>query len=363
MTVGITRQAMMLAFEQERAPTGFLASPFTVKAGGIRNSNKLSLDIRRIGEQVATVVKKCTGPNFNDVDQFTTKTFEPPALHEGFELTNCDEENRPFGVDPFTAGDQAYMLGLAGKVADHYRLIGDKITRHIELQASQIWQTGSLALPSLDGTTAYELDFRAKATHFPTVTTAWSDSANCTPLTDLENLAKVIRADGKINPDRVIMDSLSLDNFLSSDQVKERADIRRYDGLVEIDPTMMESGATLYGTFQAGAYRFQLWTYPATYDAPGTGTTTEYVQPNKVIMQSSGARMDLGFARPVGAFAVDPRAAMFIPGRISSVDAGYDILPNAWLSENGEELKGTLKSCPLCIPVQIDSFGCLTTTI
>lgn len=363
MPIQITREGWLQAYRQERAPTGFFARRFTVKPGGIYTGSKVALDVKRIGENVATVVTKHGAGNENEMNTFTTKEFTPPALFEKFTFTTKQMENRPFGTNPFDAANQEYMLGLASEMMDNFSILGEKVDRHIELQASQILQTGTLTLPDKDGNTAFTLDFKPKAAHFPTVAVAWSNAATCTPLTDLANLFAVIRANGKANPDWVAMDALSLENFLSSTQVKERGDLRYIETMAIRPDALADSGATYYGSVQVGAYRVGIWTYPATYDAPNTGATTPYLAANKVVVGSSASRLDLTFAKPVAPFVTDARLAGMIPGRVSSLDGGFDIHTHAYISQDGREIVGEVQSCPLCIPVAIDSFGCLTTTV
>ena len=360
MAVGITREGWIQLFTQMRAPTGFLSRMFTIKPGGIYNGTKVAIDIERYGEEVAIAIKKCTGPNLNDFDIFTTKEFEPPAYGEAFPLDVCDLLNRMAGVDPFTAAYQEYSLAVSAKMARGFTLIGGKIDRAVELQASQILQTGILTLTDGAGATVYTLDFKPKATHFPTTGTAWSTVATADPLGDLEALASVIRADGKIDPDMVIMGAVALKNFMRNADVLAQLDNRRID-IGEIAPEMVDSGATLYGHVWVGTYRMSIWTYPDTFTDPQTGLPVKYIADDKVVMKSSRTRLDMTSARVPLPLGPDPRVAGLLPGRLSSRPAGFDVTPNVYATPNGKQIVGELESCTLLIPVQIDGFGCLDT--
>ena len=238
MSVEIKREGWLQLFTQMRTPNGFLSRLFTIKPGGIYSGDKVAIDIERFGEDVAIVIKKCTGPNLNDIDEFTTKEFTPPAYGEGFPLNVCDLLNRMAGVDPYTAAYTEYAGQLVAMMAKGFVLIDDKIKRAVELQASQILQTGKLTLTNSAGDTVYELDFKPKATHFPTVGTSWSNTGTATPLGDLEALAKVVRADGKVNPGRLIFGDVALKNFLLNDEVQLMLDNRRVD-IGEIAPVIL----------------------------------------------------------------------------------------------------------------------------
>jgi hypothetical protein len=359
MAVTISREGWLQLFTQMRSPSGFLTRFFTVKPGGIYNGDKVAIDIQRFGEDVAIAIKKCTGPNLNDFDEFTTKEFEPPSYGEGFPLNVCDLLNRMAGVDPFSAARVEYAAQMVAMMVQGFALVDDKIKRAVELQASQILQTGILTLTDSAGATVYTLDFKPKATHFPTVGVDW-DNASSDPLGDLQALAKVIRSDGKINADRLVFGDVALNNFLKHADVKEFLDNRRID-IGEVAPQFTDSGATFYGFVWVGSYRFEMWTYPDTFKDPQTGSPIEYVAPDKVIMTSSRTRFDMTSARVPLPLGPDPRVAGLLPGRLSSRSEAFDVTPNVYATPNGKQIMGELESRTLLIPVQIDGFGCIDT--
>lgn len=362
MTVKIDKTGWLQLFTQRRRPLGFLTRFFTIKPGGIFAGTKIAIDVERYGEDVAIVIRRCTGPNLNDFDIFTTKEFEPPSYGESFPLDVCELLSRMAGVDPFTA---AY-LGDAAQVQDKmlrgFGLISDKIMRAVELQASQILQTGQLTLVNAAGETVYDLDFKPKATHFPTVGVSWSVTATADPLSDLESLATVIRADGQVEPNILIMGATALRFFVRNTEVKEQLDNRHFE-VGEIAPQFTNSGATLYGHVWVGTYRFAIWAYPETFKDPQTGNVTKYINDDKVVMISDSTRMDMVSAKVPLPLGPDPRVANLLPGRISSRADSMDVTPNVYPTPNGKQIMGELESRTLLIPVQIDGFGCLDTEI
>ena len=332
---------------------------FTVKPGGIYNGDKVAIDVVRMDEDVAVVIKKCTGPNLNDVDVFTTKEFTPPSYGEAVPFDVCDLINRMAGTDPFSDANTSYASKLVAYFVKGFVAIDNKIKRGIELQASQILQTGKLDLLDADGATRYELDFKPKASHFPTVSIDW-DAAGSTKLQDLQALAKQIRADSGINPDRLLFGETALDEFLKDDEVQKQLDNRRME-VGEIAPEFVDSGATFYGFVWIGNYRFEMWSYPETYKDPQTGLPAEYIDPDKVAMTSTRTRLDKTSARVPLPIGPDPRVEFLLPGRMSSMDEGFDVTPNVYCSPNGKTITGELESRTLLVPAQIDGFGCLTT--
>lgn len=363
MAVTLDRVGWTELFTQMRSPNMFLSRNFTVKPGGFYKGTKIAIDIERYGEDVAIAIRKCTGPNLNDFDNFTTKEFEPPSYGEAFPLDVCDLLMRMAGVDPYSAAGVEYGVQLAAQMATGFKLIDDKISRAVELQASQALQTGKITLTNSAGDTVYELDFLPKASHFPTVGTSWTDVANAPALADLESLAGTIRADGRINPNQLYFGSNAINNFIRNVDAKEALDNRRID-IGEIRPEFADSGATFYGFVWVGSYQFEMWVYPDTYTDPQTGLPVEYIDPNKVIMKSNNTRLDMTSAEVPLPLGPDPRVARFLPGRMSSRASAansFDVTPNVYTTPNGKQIMGELESRPLLIPVQIDGYGCLDT--
>jgi hypothetical protein len=360
MAVQLEKEGWLDFFTQRRSPNGFLQRNFTAKAGSTYSGRKVAIDVRRFGEQIAVVVQHGTGPRLNDLDVFTTKEFEPPAYSEGVPYDVSMLLERMVGVDPYSAAYADDAAQLTAYMVDGFALMSDKISRSIELQASQILQSGVLSLVNADGDVLYTLDFKPKATHFPTTGATWAAGAG-DPLGDIQALAKVIRADGKTNPDMLIMGDAALNNFLKNADVRAVLDNRRMQ-VGSVNPRFENSGATYYGDVWAGAYRFEIWTYPETYEDPQTGDVTEYVEPNNVIMMSSGARMDRVNARVPLPLGPDPRVSGLLPSNLSQTgENGFDLTPNVYCTPNGKQIMGELETRTLLIPVDIDSFGCLLT--
>lgn len=345
-------------FTRMRRPTKFLQSFFTMKPGSVFNGKKVEIDIQRFGEDVAVALRQGKGPNLNDADIVTTKEFEPPKYGEAFPADVEDLVARSEGVDPYSDAYVPYAQKLVNKLMKYFMLGMDKIVRGVELQASQILQTGKLLLTDAGGT-VYELDFKPKATHLPTVTTAWSNTAS-DKLADLEALGDVIRADGQVNPDTLIFGATALRQFLADAKVQAALDKRRIN-IGEVSPRAAQSGATFIGMIWIGAYEYQMWTYPEGYKHPVTGVFTKYVDDDKVVMLSSQTRFDRLSAVVPLPLGPDPRVAALMPGRLVSDSMDLDVTPNLWCTPNGKQLMAEIESRPLLVPVQIDGFGCLDT--
>jgi hypothetical protein len=361
MTVQITKEGWLPLFTQRRAPNGFLQRMFTAKANSTYSGKKVAIDIRRFGEQIAVAVEHGAGPRLNDLDVFTTKEFEPPAFYEAVPFDVLMLLDRMAGDDPYSAAYKSDAAQLVSYMIDGFSLMSDKIARTIELQAAQILQTGTVTLINSDGDTMYTINFFPKASHFPTVGVSWTAGGG-DPLGDLESLARQIRADGKIQPNRLIMGSAALSNFLQNAQVKEALDSRR-GVLGDMNPRFDNSGATFYGNVWVGAYKFEIWTYPETYEHPQTSAVTDFVGVDNVIMLSDGARLDRASARVPLPLGPDPRVSGLLPGRLNAGgENGFDLTPNVYATPNGKQIMAELETRTLLIPVDIDSFGTIDTT-
>jgi len=354
----IATKKMIAAYVQNGTPTRFMSGMFASPAGNFHATESVELDIERSGEDVAVVINDLsTGYNMNSADLYTNKSFIPPIFKEAQPLNSFDLLKRGVGANPF--GDINFQAEASFRALKIARKTEDKIRRSMELQASQVLQTGIVTLIDANGATKYTLDYKPKATHFPTSGTAW-DQVGDDKLGDLLSLSNVIRADGLHDPDQLVFGETAFDSFMNDATVLARLDNRRIE-IGEISPQNVGEGATLQGRIRIGNYLYTMWTYSGRYKHPQTSTSTTFMDPAKVIMRSSTGRMDATFGAIPSIVAPDSRVLPYLPPRISNVAGGLDMFVNAWLSDDGENLMVGSSSRPLMIPTAIDTYGCLTT--
>lgn len=355
----------MIAIYNEMAkqqPTLFLSSLFKSGGKNFYNSESIELDIVRSEEDVAIVIQDLTlGYRGNAKNLYTNKSFVAPIFKESITLNSFELLKRRAGDNPFQ--DINFRQTIIEEMFNNFVAIEAKIRRAIELQASQVLQTGVLTLKDANGTALYTLDFKPKATHFPVAVSPIWGATNATPLDDIDVLARVVRADGKFRPDQLIFGSKAWMAFIQDPTVKALMDNRRIDlGAINMGKTNSDSG-TYHGTIEIGAYPFELWTYDGLYKDPQTGTITEFVSPGKVIIRASSGRLDatFGFVPHIASLIGIKNLIPEMPSRINSASRGMDLFPNIWLSEDGTCLFGGLSSRPLLIPTALDTFACLDT--
>lgn len=360
---GTTTKRMIKAYNQMAAPTLFLSGFFQSPAENFHNSEEVEIDIVRSDEDVSIVIQDLsTGYRMNSEDLYTNKGFKPPIHKEAIGINSFDLIKRMPGQNPFESPD--FRANVILRMFAGMTKVERKIRRSIELQSSQVLQTGIVTLSDSAGAALYTLDYKPKATHFPTAGTTWGAGGD-DPVGDISALAEIIRNDGLANPDQLLFGIDAFEEFIKNTDVQARFDNRRMD-LGTISPMEMRgNGGSFRGIVEIGNYRYDVWTYGGRYKHPQTGVKTQFLDPGKVIVRASSGRLDATFgAIPNIGAALGSTATTLLPelpGRVSNAAGGMDLFTNAWLSQDGEQLFGGVGARPLMIPTAIDTFGCLDT--
>lgn len=361
---GSNTTRMIRAYNQMASPLMFFAGLFQSPPENFHTTEEVEIDIVRSDEDISIVVQDLsTGYRMNSEDLYTNKGFKPPIHKEALPLNSYDLIKRMPGDTPFDNPD--FRANLITRMFNGMTKIERKIRRSIELQASQVLQTGIVTLTDINGTALYTLDYKPKATHFPTAGTAWNAAGDIAG--DINALAEVIRNDGLTDPDQIILGVDAFEAFIADAEIQKRYDNRRID-LGTIAPMQMRgNGASFRGVVEIGNYRYDIWTYGGRYKDPQTGVKIQYMDPGKCIVRASSGRLDATFgAIPnIGVLVggQETRLLPELPGRISNAQGGMDLFTNAWLSNDGEQLFGGVGARPLMIPTAIDTFGCITTGV
>lgn len=351
-----TIQMIDMYLEDASAPM-FLSGFFRSPPQNFHTTEFIEIDIQRDGEDVAIAIKDLSlGPNHNENSVYSNKRVTPPIYDEEGGVTAFDMIQRMPGQNPFT--NPSYGANATQQAFTIFRKLENKIRRAIELQASQVLQTGVLSLINKAGTVVYTIDFSPKSTHFVTPT-AWAlDGSTGDPLADISALNNVIRRDGKREPRRMTFGDSAFQRFLANAKVQKALDSRR-GVTAELAPVARGQGATFQGWVWIGNYREEMWTYDGFYTHPQTGVATPFVNTNKVIIDSDG-RLDLTYGAIPLLVPPDQRVMPYLPPRISSASGGLDLTTNAWLTPDNKRVMVSAGTRPLTIPTAIDTFGCLT---
>lgn len=360
---GSITKTMLAAYFQDAEPTNFLSSMFRTTPRSFHSTEEVEIDIVRSEEDVSIVVQDLSaGYRANSKNLYTNKGFKPPIHKESIPVNAFDLIKRTPGRDPFQ--DVGFRVALVESMFDGMRNVEAKIRRSMEWQASQVLQTGKVTLTDAAGNTLYSLDYQPKTTHFPDAAATWAAGAG-DPLADLTSLAGAIRNDGLRNPDQIIMGETAFENALKNTDFKARFDGRRADLGAIVPMQMGADGGNYRGTVELGNYKLDIWTYGGRYKDPQTGNSTQFIDPNKVVMRASTARLisTFGAIPNIGALLNGGTARLLpeLPERFSSAANGMDMFANVWMTPDGEQMIGGVGARPLMIPVAIDTFGCLKT--
>ena len=358
-----TTRRMIRVYNQMAAVTLFFAGMFRSPPENFYPGNEVEFDIIRSEEDVSIAVTDLsTGYRMNEGSIYTNKSFIAPIHKEAIAMNSIQLLDRTPGKNPFESPE--YRTGLIAYMYDNMVKVEAKIRRAIELQASQVLQTGTVTLTDSAGASIYTIDFKPKTTHFPTSSPVW-DGVSDDKMGDLESLADVIRADGKRDVDRFIFGETAFKSFIKDTTVLAALDNRRINRGSINKPEMRGEGGKFHGWISIGSYSYEMWTYTGKYKHPVSGVITPYLDPAKVIAISEGVRLDATFGGipNIGKLLGVGNAQLLpeLPGRITNAAGGMDLHPNVWLSPDGENIFAGVGARPLMIPTAIDQYGCLDT--
>lgn len=363
MTISTATKKMIAAYSDIAQPTMFFTGFFRTPVQNFYNSEKVALDIIRTSEKVSVAIRHFSeGYRMNAANIYTTKEFTAPVHQEAIPIDSEQLIKRMPGDNPFK--DPGYRAAVITMLMNGMVKVSDLIFRAIELQASQVMQTGIVTLKDENDDSIYDIDYKPKATHFPTSGTTWGQ-VGADPLGDIASLADVIRTDGKHDPDLVIMGIDAFEAFIKDTDVKARLDNRRIDmgGIVRRRPA--GNGASFRGVIDIGHYSYEIWTYSGQYEDPVTGNATQYLDKGKVVVMASDGRLDgtYGNIPNIGRILGNQRNDLVpeLPRRLNSINGMFDLHPNLWIEPSGQTLNAGVGSRPLMIPTAIDTYGCLDT--
>lgn len=358
------RTAFLDAYDNVLLFIPFLSSFFLTGPRDIVNAESFQIDIRRGTRKIAPVISNITSIGGRIKKSiYTNKEFTPPVVAISGDFAPGDLLEKAFGLNEFDTADEEYGMQLQINIADVMGEIDTQTMRNPEFQAAQILQTGAMTLYDDNGNAAFTISFNPKATHFPTVGTAWSNPA-ADMKGDLLSLYQVIKQDSGVNARNIIFGKQALIEFMDGNDFAKVFDLRRVDSGT-FSPDEINPDVNFLGDILIGYKRFQAWQYEGLYEDPSASSSDilPFVEDDKVIMipDRGGANVDLRkvWCRVPTITGIDPRFASLIPTTMTLGNRQFTT--RVWVDGNSDTLNVELKSRPLCVPVSIDAFGCLDT--
>lgn len=273
------------------------------------NANSVEIDIMRGNERLAALVHRGTdsrplGGNQKNTDtqKFTNQVRQYPLGEEEGDITAAQIIKRVAGENPFQQKDRLDRMRILAN--EHHLEHMRRYSRLFEFLASESLLKGTM--PAILGTTNSDLiyDFKRRATHIVTVGTKWDNSADI--MGDADDSCRLIRADGKVKPNFMILGGDSMDALIKDTTMAALADNRRFElfnvgtGLTvpsNLQP-LVDAGAEPRGRLLTSkGYSLWIFTYVDLY-TNSSGVTTDYMPQDQALIGYFGARCDRYFGPP-----------------------------------------------------------------
>ena len=340
---------------------GFLSSFFKVTPESFTDATEIELDIVRSGEEVAPVVTNLSTGAVSIVEDEFESAKVPFPVYALDKPVNISELMIRQPNESAYINERIDWLGrLARRLVSGFTKMTDMVKRSVELQAAQVLQTGTVNLTNEHGKVCFKLDFKPNPAHFPTVTQSWgTDDAD--PVGDIVALADTVRENGLVDIKNLIMDNKSLENFLKNERVQRDLKMDGYR-LGALSPRLVGKGAKYYGYMHIGSHLFDIWVYSANYNPFGQKIHKRYLEDNKVLFLPDIE--DLDFRRIFGGIPMvrpDRTFDQIFGASKVTINGAYDFKARVYWDQKADTYVGEMKSRPLCMPVSIDRFACLTT--
>lgn len=360
--MSLLKRLMTAAFRQTDIVTRFLTDMFKSPEQYKFRGEEVQIDAVRGKEEYAIDVAPYAGGRANKANIFTTKVYKPPAYDEYIYLTAERLNKRLPGKSPYDIAEN-YAMDITDLIVEDQILIRDKIHRAIELQCRDALVNGKITLINGD-----IIDFKQKSTHQYSTPTPWT-SSTADPFNDFTVVGSRVRADAS----KAIVDAFfgetALQKFLNNDNVKQAGDIKMIERLAITSPMARQEGADYHGTFSAGSYKINIWTYPQVvgiplgFSLPNEGTKVPYIPTDRIVILPAEPDFRLYYA---GIPSLTDRISPELRGitgldAMPSIETG-DMIPYFRLDKEAEAIKIGVKSRPLAIPVGIDEAIIITVT-
>ena len=352
------------AYMQEAPVHNGFASLTRTSREDIHNSEKIEFDVWSESGRVAPVVTDATKScNVADWSTYSSHEVTPPDICTDDKITAQQLRHRAFGDNPYA--DKAGMAKVGVLVTTSMRGQQNLHMRNIELQASQLFQTGVISLLNSSGDLAYEIDYQVNPLMFPTLTTGWNngessyDSIN-TYLQNFHGIAKVPAQNAVFGGD-------AWDAFIKDQQMADLLDNRSVNvGSIGNGAAAQGSmrGFIPQGRIQIGSYVINLWTYPGFYEL-ADGTIELFKDKDSVTFYADETALDirLAFGEVIRFPSDDKKLAYPTPPSLRSINDRIALYPYNYISENGKVMTVELSSRPLVYPKSRDRFGTMTVII
>ena len=346
----LIKKVMEVAFDKKQKPSMFLANFFKAKQ---LKSIKVEVQGRTVKSIYSVDVQLGTGGRRVDLSSYEKQEFVVPEYNDYATISEEDMFKAQLGETEYT--NQAAKI--ADLITDRQEIISDSQRRAEEKQAADALFNGKVVLAN--GT---KIEYNKKATHTIDKTSAKWNTASGDPIADIKDACKLCVDDGKIGTGlfNLILEDAGLVALLANEKFKASSNL--IEGIKRNDiniPVELTAGAMFHGQISCGSYRVNLWTYnekymiPVGYGFANEGTEVGYIPQGYGILLPDNPN----FSRYYGAVS-NVNASTGIGGaKLDLIETQQ--LPYAYDKINGGSAvtEAGVKSRPLCVPNDVDSFA------
>lgn len=335
-------------------PTNFLRSFFPSVQEFVRY---LSIQVERDLELVAVDVMRGTEGNRNKFSKSTEKVFEPPYYREYTDLTDIDLYDRMFGSVAIDAGIFSQIIAITAR---RLKMLRNKIERALEIQCSQVLQTGIVTLVNGDS-----INYLRKSASLVANSggNTWA-TITVDPFESLLTGFQFLRTVGK-SPDvvfNVICGQQAYHDLINNPFYQKKVTQNLNNNIDSVNPAQRTAaGAAFHGVLSIDSWKANMWTYPQSYDlvSGGTTTPTPYIANGNVVIIPENPRFKMGFAA-VPRVLRSGNGSMADTALVSTTDSAQQFLVEDYIDPRLTAHIMDIKSAALAIPTAVDQIYTLT---
>lgn len=287
--MGLYTQMVIDAYKEETSTSKFLGSFFP--AAPPTSALEIGIAVRRGSKRIAVDVSRGTDGNRNTFAKTTQKLFIPPYFREYFDQTSLDHYDR---LNQASTVDDGIFAQFVMDSAEKMRELVNKVDRTYEKYRADILTTGILTFSAGVG----QIDFKRKATSLVDLGGAGGYWATNNDLyAQLQAGAEWLRTNGKVAAYRftIILGETAITHLKKNTVFLANQNLfnLKLDNIQT--PQARAEGGVFHGTLTAGAYMFDIWTYPETYENE-SGVATPYIDAKYGIMLPPNPHFRMAFA-------------------------------------------------------------------
>lgn len=346
------KKAMEVGFDKRRKPSMLLANLFKVKK---LKTNKVEIQGRVVDSIYSVDVKLGTGGRRQTLSEHETQEFTIPEYNDLVVISEDDMFKAQFGETVY----EQKAANVANMINDRQIVLSDMQRRAEEKQASDALFFGSITLAG-----GGKINFKKKATHDIQVATKWN-AAGATPLKDIEAACKVCVDDALLAATEfnLWLEDSGLTALLANEEFRANADINKGIKRTDINiPLEATPGGLFHGRVTVGSNIVNIWTYnekytiPKGYNFENEGAKVGYIPTGRALI----VPVETNFKRYYAAINnVNAPSGALGGAKLELVETEQMAYAYDELNDGSAVTKAGVKSRPLCVPVDIDSFATL----